>query len=228
MIGDILSEPQLLHPLARQNRKGARKAVFETLAVYLLKATFIVDGGTDEDRSFKLNEVSEEWPSGIINYPIASIIEVGSPVYSAFSFKPRPLEETLGVFDCFAKGKQGVPGKTVLWKIGELELDIQCDFWTTYIADREAIEAHIGELFNPSEERTGVVLEGPENYFSQPIRYTLLDIRNDDSAETSGVNERRLRCLLRAENAIVSLKEATYLPAKFTDLRVVDPNDPEE
>jgi hypothetical protein len=137
------------------------------------------------------------------------------------------LEETLGLFDCYIGSTTGDP-KTVLWKEGEFVSTFQVDFLTTFKPEREAIEGALSQLFNPSEERTGVLLEGPEEYFSRNVRATLLTTKRDDSAATAYSNEWRLRCSVQIESDTVSLRHAVLMQRPQACVTVIDPNDPEE
>jgi hypothetical protein len=70
------------------------------------------------------------------------------------------------------------------------------------------------------------MVEGPELYYSQPVRFTLLSTKHDDSAITAGRGERRLRATVRAECDIVSLRMATVTATPVVIIEVEDPNDP--
>jgi len=229
MIGDIIGSTVRRPPVAVTNTMGPRIASALALKAYLEAAVFVVDGGEANDRSFSLTTVREDWPTpnDDLDYPTASIVETAASVYDAHNLVPTALEDTLGVYDCLVGNPEGVPAKTVLWKEGELVTAFQVDFWTASKPEREAIEGALSAKFSPSEERTGVLLEGPEAYYSLPIRFTLMSTRNDDSAATAYPNEWRLRCSIQTESDIVSLRQVTLLtPQSAVD--VVDPKDPED
>jgi hypothetical protein len=229
MIGDFTKPEYTRPPVARVNRLGPRKAAALTLAAYLKKVEFFVYGGDSEDRKFKLKDVKDQWPNAKIPkvFPSASIVESGPSGYDAHSFTPIALEDTIGQYDCMI-GKPEGSNATVLFKESELDVQFQVDFRLSLQADREAIEAAISAVFNPSEERVGVLLEGPEQYYSRSFRFTLLDTDFMDAGENAYENEWRIRCVVQCEGDIVSLKLATLLPPQNPCIEVTDPNDPEE
>ena len=217
--------------IAIQNRLDAVTATRKTLAAFLKSLEFRVDGGSDLDTIFSLKEVYEDWPKpdDVIAYPSASIIESSPTTHDAHNFTSSPLEETLGEFDHFI-GLQPGQNATCLWKESEALCTFQVDFWTDTKADRVAIAAHLPESFSPDSGRSGVMVEGPELYYSRPVRLTLEPSTIfDDSAATSIRGELRLRCLIRAECDIVSLRMATVMDAPRVGIDVTDPTDsPEE
>jgi hypothetical protein len=229
-VGDIITDMNIQHPIAIRNVLGARKAAAEALKSYLLKTWFMVDGGEKNNTEFQLNDVRSEWPDPAeeLNYPIASIIEAGFTTYSPHNFVPTPLEETLGEWDCLIGHSAGAPQKTVLWKENELSTTFQIDYWLATKPDREAIEGLLPYLFNPGEDRTGILIEGPESYFKQPIRFTLMNVTYDDSNITTYQHEYRLRTSVMCESDIVSLRLATLMQPIKICVDVEDPNDPEE
>jgi len=229
MIGALLKEEYTRPPIARRNRLGPRKAAALTLAAYLKTVDFYVYGGKSEDETFRLVDVKTQWPNAKEPhvYPSASIIEAGPSNYSEHSFQPIPLEETIGEFDCYL-GKPKGSNATVLWKESELETDFQLDFWLSNQADQAAVEAALGEIFNPSEEMVGILLQGPEQYYNREMRFTLLETEYMDTGDAAYDNEWRLRCIVRLESDIVSLREATILPLIMPCTEVIDPQDPEE
>src|SRR5690606_33385840 len=190
-------------------------AIRETLALLLERAEFRVAGIGAPDTLFQLSKVHREWPGPDVElqYPAASVLESGPAEADAHNFVPTALEETLGKFDAFSGFcDPDDPGPhTVLWRESELVLDVVVDFWTDSIADRQAIAAHIHELFSPSEGMYGVLVEGPELHFSRPVRITLLRSSEMDDAGRVVLNERRLHCTFRAETDIVSLRRASLL-----------------
>jgi hypothetical protein len=233
-VGDLVrprsSVPQ---PLALANRMGPEKAMALALRAYLETLTFRVDGGTDpRDREFKLVDVLDRWPSGDVEiaYPSASVVEATPTGYTAHSLTPTPIDATWGVFDALVglnPPGPGEPGATCLWKTGEAETAFQVDFWTDAEPDRQAIEGALDQAFNPHDGIAGVWVEGPELYFSRTVRFTLETTKRDDSAVSAGRGERRLRCSVRADCDIVSLRMATVTATSLT-IEVVDQNDPPE
>lgn len=200
----------------------------ETLSAYLSTAAFRTFGGMAADTTFSLRAVFPEWPdvSTELPYPCASVIEKTDTFYEAHNFVPTAVEETLGQFDCLVGCDGGEPS-TVLWKLAEATCDFQIDYWSSNIPEREAIEANLGELFNPGEERSGVLLTGPDRYYSTPIRATLTSHRRIDTEGTVYPNERRLNTTVRCEVDVLQLRQATLLRPASTTV-VTDPNDPPE
>lgn len=229
-VGAIVRPPaSMLQPLAVQNRLGPRQAIAQALAAYLLGLEFRVAGGEALDSVFELTSVLDHWPTPDedLVYPCASIVEATSTAHLAHSLTPTPLEETVGLFDAMV-GWRGEPARTVLWKEGGAEVELQVDFWCDTEADRQAVEAGIPAAFSPDEGRAGVVVEGPERYFSRPVRLTLLATRCDDSAVTAGRGERRLRAVVQGACDIVSLRLTTWTGTHQALVEVVDPIDPPE
>lgn len=171
-------------PLAGARRMAPRDAAAEALAVYLERAVWLVPSSVaGQDRPFKLNRVLREWPNedNELDQPSASIVTI-SDERQAHNLTPTMLESTFGQF----------APNTVLWKVAERELVFQIDFWLTNKPERQAIEAGLDEYFCPTEDRRGILLEGPPEYWSQPIRYRLDTVRgaerNDDSSLVLGRN----------------------------------------
>ena len=205
---------------------GPRKAMAEVLREYLLRARFRVFGDQAADTEFQLNEVTTEWPDARtpLRYPTASVMEQTDTFYEAHNFVPTALDDTLGEFDCPPNQD---PPQTVLWKVAEAQVEFQVDFWTSNRPDRQAIAAELGQLFNPGQERSGVLLGGHPQYFRRPVRATLLSHRRTDVEAAVYPNERRLQCAIRCELDIVQLRFASLL-TPLVNTQVVDPNDPPE
>lgn len=231
-VGDAIIVGRELPPAVIQTM-GPRQAMAEALSAYLLRATFSVDGGTAAPTKFQLRSVFPEWPdsSTELPYPCASLIEKTDTFYEAHNFVPTAQEGTLGQFDCLAgyppPPVPGQAGRTVLWKLAEATLDFQLDFWLSNIPQREAIGGSLGELFNPGEARTGVLVVGPERYYSLPVRATLMAHRRMDANGTVYPNERRLMATVHCEMDVVQLRVATLLSPEAA-ANVVDPSDPPE
>lgn len=235
-IGDLIQPAaSIKHPVAIANKLGPRKAMGQALAAYLASLTFRVDGGADpRDREFQIapEAIRDVWPrpDQKLLYPGVSIVETGDTKRDGLQFTPFPLEETRGLFDELAGQCQGDGfGATVLWKEDDAVVDFQVDFWTDLEPDRQAIEAALDSALSPGGERSGILVEGPKLYYSQPVRLTLIAAKNDDTGVTAYPSEWRLRCVVRAECDIVSLRMATTTTVTRPCVTVVDPNDrPEE
>ncbi len=206
---------------------GPRDAIAETLAEYLRCAVFRVWGKDAPDRTFALQAIHMKWPDAgkALEYPAASIVEQTDTFHEAL-FVPFPLEDTLGVYDCMvvATPDPQLP-RTVLWKTAEASVEFQLDFWCSNDPDRQAIEAQLGYLFNPGQERTGVLLGGHPRYYAREVRATLLSHRQIDIEDSVYPNERRLQCAVRCEVDVVDLRLAVLLSPEAT-VEVTDPSDP--
>lgn len=205
---------------------GPRVAMAETVAEYLKCAVFRVFGNGGTDRDFVLERVFASWPDAreALPYPCASIIEA-TDTFHEEQFNPQPVESSLGVFDCLVGYAQDPTfPKTVLWRTADATCDFQVDFWASSIADRQAVEAQLSYLFNPGQERTGVLLGGHPRYYAQPVRATLLHHRQIDEEEQVYPNERRLQTMIRCNVAVVDLRIATILTPRTT-VEATDPNE---
>lgn len=205
---------------------GPRIAMAETLAEYLKCAVFRVKGDGGPDRDFALTTTFPVWPDPAegLPYPCASIVE-STDTFHEEQFQPQAVEATLGVYDCVI-GYEADPlwPKTCLWRTADATCDFQVDFWTSAESDRQAIEAQLGFLFNPGQERTGVLLGGHPRYYAQPVRATLLSHRRIDDENAVYPNERRLQTMIRCNVAVVDLRIAVLLTPR-TSVEATDPND---
>lgn len=205
---------------------GPQDAMAETLAEYLRCAVFRIDGGIGSNRDFVLERVFPNWPDASIQlpYPCASISE-STDTFHEQQFNPQPVESSLGVFDCLIGYAQDPAfPKTVLWRTAEATCDFQVDFWASSLAMRQAMEAQLSYLFNPGQERTGVLLGGHPRYYAQPVRATLMHHRQIDEEEQVYPNERRLQTIIRCNVAVVDLRIATLLTPRTT-VEATDPNE---
>jgi len=229
-VGDVVEAGAVTTPVARPNYIGVREAMGRALKAFLENADFLVYGADDpQDTEFKLKNVMPRWPlpDEELSYPSASIVEIKGTAQDSHSMTPTMLEETWGEFDHLI-GSTMDENKTVLWKEAEAATSFQVDFWTELDPDREAIEGALPAIFSPGDGRYGVMIEGPELYYSRTVRATLEDTHFDDDSVTSYRHERRLRCVVRCECDIVSLRMAQSIVTPRTPLTVIDPNDPPE
>jgi hypothetical protein len=229
-VGDVIRLSSTNRSVAIPNRLGPRDAMAQTLAAFLLGIQFRVAGGDDRDTVFRLREVFNQWPGSRqdLPYPCASIIDQGSLVYLPHNLTPTILEETWGVFDQLVDDPPNGENNTVLMKEHGGRQDFQVDFWLDKIADRQAVAALLPSALSPEEGRDGVIVEGPELYYSRSVRFSLMGSTHDDSGATASLNERRLRTTIRAECDIVSLRMATTTKKPTICLAVTDPSDPPE
>lgn len=191
-------------PLAVMNAIDPGDAAANTLKAYLEAAVFRV-AGTPETR-FRLKRAGIGWPESFkeLEYPTASIT---APVVQedAHSLTPTALEETLDRY---------CPG-TVLWKTAEQAISFQVDFWCTDQVEQRAISAALGELFSPSEGRIGVLLQGPVDYWSLPIRFTLVSRQRQNSDGDVQARNRRLTVMLLADVDVVQLRKGVRFQPRF-------------
>jgi len=226
-VGDIVRSGVPSMPEAFPGKMGPTVAMREALAAYLMTIKFSVDGGSDpRDSDFHLNKVLDHFPrpEEKLDYPCASIGEVDSTDHDQ-CISPTPLEDTLGSFDHMV-GWTGEPPQTCLWVTGEAETVFQVDFWADKDPDRQAIEGALSSMFSPEEGRSAIVVEGPDLYFGQSCEFAIGKTRFDDSGMFSQRNERRLRCVVAANCAIVSLRRATLIQSIRAVACVHDPVDP--
>ncbi len=191
--------------LARVAPKSATMAAAEALQAYLLGIVFVVGAGKDGlEVPFHLETVALEWPDAEalkdLKYPSAGITAPTVP-HDSHAFAPTPLEDTI---DKHGKG-------TVLWKTDELAIDFQVDFWSTDKPMREAIDAALPALFNLGEGRSGIMVQGPKEYFCQAVRLTLIDHEAIDESDSVFEGSRRLRATVRADIDNVHLRRAVPL-----------------
>lgn len=195
--------PQPYQPVVRAPEIDSRSAASESLVAFLRCATFRRWGGpgAGEDVAFGLARVYRQWPepSVMLDYPSASVLDAEDIAQQAHSFVPTPLDDTFGVFG----------HETVLWKTSEVSTSFQVDFWCEDDPTREAIAASLPYLFAPGEDQFGVVVQGPETYFSRRVRLSLVSMQRMDTSQTVYVRERRLMARVRAELDEVHLRRAT-------------------
>lgn len=192
-------------PLAAMNAIDPSDAAALALQAYLEAAVFCVAG--TPDTPFRLERVGIGWPENFeeLKYPTCSIT-APTTLEDAHHLTPSALEETLDQF---------CPG-TVLWKTAELAINFQVDFWCSDQPTQRAIRAALGALFNPTEERAGIILQGPRTYWDLPIRFTLVSRHRVDSHESTLAKQRRLTVLVMADVDVVHLRKAARLVPRFS------------
>lgn len=205
-------------PLAKMAELDPREAAAQALAAYLAAGVFLIPGdkpGTD--KRFKLNAVKFEWPNPKepLDYPAAAITSSGPIPNDGHNLTPSMLEDTC---DRFGAG-------TVLWKTAELSIHFQVNFWTTNKPERSAILAGLQEMFAPSEDRYGVIVQGPHEYYERTVRLTLDDHERIDTSDTVFQGERELRVQITADVDVVQLRKVTQLEPRilFEDGHTVRP-----
>ena len=199
LFGPVPGQPVVVDP---------RQACADALAAYLWNLKFTRWGGSADCTEFNLKAVYSEWPepSEQLQYPSASITDAEDGKLEAHSFVPTPLENTFGVY---AEG-------SMLWKLAELVIPFQVDFWTDDGPTRDAIGAKLPGAFAPGEEQYGVVLRGMPLYWDRPVRATFLSAQRMDNAESIYPRERRLMCRFQCEVDVVELRCSAQLDPRFT------------
>lgn len=192
-------------PLAEMAKNDPRNAAAEALKAYLEAAVFCIPG--KDPVRFRLTQVRKEWPEDFaeLEYPAAGMT-TATITEDAHNFVPTLLEETK---DRFGRG-------TVLWKTSEQRIEFQVDFWLTNKPERGAILAALPALFAPSEDRYGIMVQGPASYHDLPIRLTLASHERQDSAETVERRDRPLRVLIVADVDVVQLRRYVLLDPRAT------------
>lgn len=197
-------------PLAAPRLMAPEDAAAITLAAYLEAAVWTIRA-SDPTKTvrFKLNSVLPEWPNedDEIDYPRGAISVITNE-RQAHNFVPTCLEST---WDQFGEG-------TVLWKTDERQILFQVDFWVTNRPERQAIAAGLDEYFCPSEGRAGIMLEGPIQYWSQPIRFVLDSAEGTKRLDTGPMVFARDRRLVT--RVICNIDDLQLRGAPALDLRV--------
>lgn len=134
--------------------------------------------------SFQFAQVFEEWPSYIDRYvPPSACVLPGEWKYSDWAYTEHLLEDTWEV--------RGEPGFG-LYKLAEIECDLEISLRTNSIAEREVIVLGIEESFmangllmnDAAGPRYGILLPMPE-YYGLSARFALTDARVIDDEERS-------------------------------------------
>lgn len=194
-------------PVAEMARLDPRNAAAEALAAYLRAAVFLVPGSPDQ--RFRLNQVLTEWPEDFhqLDQPAAAITSA-VVTSGAHNLTPSVVEDS---FDRHCPG-------TVLWKLAELQIQFQVDFWTTSKPERSAIAAAIHGLFAPTESRYGILVQGHPDYYGLPVRLTLDAHQRVDDSGTVFSRDRALRATVIGDIDVVQLRSAVeLLPKTFVD-----------
>lgn len=173
-IGDpILPASEFGHRV-KNSALDPKTALKEILGAYLRGLEFVVSGDVGElvtaPTSFKLEGVTTDWPDPDkeLEYPSASITVPDETGLEGHSLAPTAIESSWGVHDC-----PGVLDGSVLWKLGELAVEMQVDFWANTIVGRDAIAARLPGAFAPGEGARRVLLEGSPLYWGLAGRYSL-------------------------------------------------------
>jgi hypothetical protein len=192
-------------PLAAPRKMGPEQAARATLAAYLASMVFTIPSDVGTVVSFKLSEVHEEWTNEDEDKdePSASITLIDG-TREAHNLIPTVRESSL---DLHGTG-------TVLVKSTERSFLFQVDFWVTNKPERLAIEAALDEYFSADLRRSGIMLEGPPEYWSEPVRFILDSARGTnrlDDSDSAMTRDRRLLARIRAEVDDLQLCRAVIL-----------------
>jgi hypothetical protein len=188
-------------PMA-QGRMGASEASLLALQVYILQWVFLVRADGVPDREFRLAGVDADWPD-----PAQKIIEPrASLVESSSTDEPTQPSMCDGTYGTWGKG-------TVLWSLGSMSTRIQLDLWMPTRAERDAAARALEEYFSPTEGSRTIWLEAPEEYWSTPIRYSLIE--RDPTGDQS-TNEWRMSATVQADIPILQLRQACELRPRIT------------
>jgi len=193
-----------LPELARRTRIDSRAAGVYALSQYIQNAVF--EKWNDQDPTptpFQMRRVLSEWPRSDvpIEYPSASVVDMQATTMLGHNFVPTPIESTWHAY-----GKD-----TVIWKLAEIDLGFQVDFWLQSVADREAVAASLPGLFSPGEGRSCVMVRCPEQYFCTLARLSLEQYQRMDEAEAVFVGERRLMAEVKVTVDVLELRCASVL-----------------
>ena len=194
LYGTPPNSPPLLDP---------RGACADALRAYIASLVFVRWGADAPPTYFQMKDVREEWPepSLLLAYPSASIVDAAESILDAHSFTHTALEETYGKYG---------PG-TMLWKLAELRMSFQVDFWADDAPTREAIAARLPSAFAPGEDGYRIVICGNCRYWGRSVRASLQSYRRMDDAGSIYPRERRLMAAVRCEVDVVDLRCATLV-----------------
>lgn len=191
----------------------AEQAIQLAVGEYLRGLEFVQTGraGTRlvAPRRFRFVDVFDEWPepNRALAYPCAAL---HSPVatYARHALTATTIDASLGRYD--GEGRR----RTVLWKLGELTMDLALDVFASTPGDREAVLARLPSAFAPGEDAARVLLRGSPLYWCLPVRARLLEHRRIDEADAIVAHEYRARALVRADVDVVDLRCATLLDVR--------------
>jgi hypothetical protein len=199
----------------RVSAMDPKTALSAILAAYLRTLQFTVSGTRGDpatsDEAFKLVDVLEKWPDAAeeLEYPSASIL-VPDTGLVAHSLAPTTIEESLGRYDC-----PGVLDGSVLWKLGEVDVAMQVDFWLNTTMGRDAVASVLPGAFAPGENARRVMLEGTPRYWDLPARFALEDWIDKDEPGQVYAHERRMQVTIRGTIDVVELRCASVLDPSF-------------
>lgn len=210
-LGDLLAVIGMERmPLAAPRLMSPRDAAAHTLAKYLERAVWTIPAAdTSKTRSFRFNYVKPEWQNedDEINYPCGGITVI-TEERQAHNFTPTMVESTWETFGA----------NTVLWKTDERQILFQVDFWVTNRPERRAIDAGIDEYFS-AREVGGIQVEGPPEYWSQPVRFVLDSYRGSEFLDSSTMvfgRDRRMIARITATIDDLQLRQARELDPQIS------------
>lgn len=198
----------VLYPQVGKPLLDPAQAAAAVLAKYLSCLKFVRWGRDAPDTVFQLREVFDDWPEPDVElpYPCASVGEASPVVLGASSLTPRALEETFGEFGA----------NTVLWKLDEIDIEFQVDFFATDIPTRDALAARLPNAFQPGEDGGRIVLVGNSLYYNRPVRAKLVSYQRMDNPDSVYARERRLRAVIECSIDVVDLRCVSLLSQQET------------
>jgi hypothetical protein len=198
----------VLYPQVGKPLLDPAQAAAAVLAKYLSCLKFVRWGRDAPDTVFQLQAVFDDWPEPDVDlpYPCASVNESGPVVMGASNLVPHALEETHNLFG----------ESTVLWKLDEVDISFQVDFFTTDVPTRDAIAARLPNAFQPGEDGGRIVLVGNSLYYNRPVRATLVSYERVDNPDSVYARERRLRAMIDCSIDVVDLRCVSLLSQQET------------
>ena len=168
---------------------------------------------------FQFSEVFEEWPSYLSRYvPPAACVLPTAAKYGDALLTPALCEDTWEV-----KGEAGFG----LYKLSELEVDLEVSIRAAHTSEREAIIlgveqsfVDVGLLMTETSGRYGILLDMPEYYGTQ-CRLSLSSSRVMDD-EDRAIREQR-DCVLTLQAQASVFRVGRVYPLNLTIRQMVEP-----
>jgi len=184
---------------SRRQKLDLRLAIAAALAEYLRTLKFSADG-----RTFKFASVYDSWPNWLQGgQPSAAVLPDDKLVYPRTQRAPVLMEET---WEPVGQAGWG------LYQLAEATCDMQLLVRAATNGERSAIIAEVENAFvaagasgnDEAGRRVGLVLPMPD-YYQLDARFTLLEQRVLDDAETAARNRNEAMFVLAAQAPQVRL-----------------------
>lgn len=210
--GDVVPEqvpPPMPHLDARQHAVAA-------LLDYLALETFRIDDSPNAPKGFRIPRLHllDEWPDDEKTLTFPTIVALPGEVTIIPHGLVNDVDESTR--DVFAPG-------TSLLVTHEHQERFPLEVWATTRFERAAIVATLERTFDPTEERSGLLLELPR-YFDQVARFTLEGSQKIDDPDAAR-RRRRARMTIRLEVEVVRLVAVSELEPS-AEVEVVSKDDP--